>query len=169
MKYLIPERIETERLVLRIFQEEDWKNLHTYYSDPETTRYTVGRTLSEGETWRAMASMIGHWTLKGYGPYALEKKATGKVIGISGLWYPNDWPEPEIKWGLSRLYQGKGYAREAAAEVKNMAKVHLPALSLISLIHSKNEASIRLARRIDAIFEKTIDFRDDIWHIYRHT
>ena len=169
MKYLIPDKIESNRLILRIFKEADWRDLHHYYSDIECTRYTLGQALTEGETWRTMAGMIGHWTMRGYGPYALQEKKSGKVIGISGLWYPNDWPELEIKWGLIKSYQGKGFASEAARRIKVMTKEFLPQTSLISLIHSKNEASIKLALSIGCRFEKKIKFRENIWSIYRHT
>jgi hypothetical protein len=52
--------------------------------------------LTEGETWRAMAGLIGHWQLRRYGLYALENKTDHKVLGFAGLDYPNDWPEREI-------------------------------------------------------------------------
>lgn len=64
MSYLIPEFLETDRLLLRTFQESDWTDLHKYYSDEACTKYTLGRTLTEGETWRTMAAMIGHWSGK---------------------------------------------------------------------------------------------------------
>ncbi len=169
MNYLIPEKIESDRLILRTFKETDWKDLYHYYSEIETTRFTLGRVLTEGETWRTMASMIGHWSLRGYGPYALQEKESGKVIGITGLWYPNDWPEPEIKWGLIKSYHGKGYASEAARRVKLMAKEYMSKTSLISLIHAKNEPSIRLALALGCTFEKEIVFRGENWRIYRHT
>ncbi len=85
MNYLIPEKIETERLILRCFKEDDWIDLHRLYADPECTQYTIQRTLTEGESWRTMAAMIGHWQIRGYGPYAVEDKATGKVMGPVGL------------------------------------------------------------------------------------
>lgn len=168
MKLLMPDKFESERLIIRTFNDHDWKDLHDYYSNIETTKYTIGRQLSEGETWRTVASMVGHWSIRGYGPYALEEKESGKVIGISGLWYPIDWPEPEIKWGLSKSFQGKGYASEAARKVKQVANEHLPETSLISLIHSENNSSIKLALAIGADFEKEITFRGGSWSIYRH-
>ena len=152
-----------------MFNGDDWKDLHDYYSDVEAAKYTFGRALTEGETWRTVASMVGHWTIRDYGPYALEEKRSGKVIGISGLWYPIDWPEPEIKWGLSKTFHGKGYASEAARKIKQVASEYLPEVSLISLIHSENEPSIKLALAIGAIFEKEILFRGDNWRVYRHT
>ena len=169
MKYLIPEKTETRRLILRCFKEDDWLDLHRIYSDPECTRYTIQRTLTEGESWRTMAAMIGHWQIRGYGPYAVEDKATGQVVGPVGLWYPNDWPEPEIKWALCRDYWGRGYASEAARAVKKIAAEYLPETSLISLIYPDNQPSIDLAKAIGAKFEKEIAFRGHIAHIFRHS
>jgi RimJ/RimL family protein N-acetyltransferase len=169
MTYLTPRFLETDRLSLRMFKENDWKDLHKYYSDEECTRYTVGRALTEGESWRTIAAMIGHWELRRYGSYALEEKATQNVIGVAGLDYPNDWPEPEIKWGLIRDFWGKGYASEAVRAIKKMWVEYLPELSLISLIHPKNTNSINLAKAVGAYFESDYEFRGDTWSIYRHT
>jgi RimJ/RimL family protein N-acetyltransferase len=169
MSYLIPETAETERLILRRFKDKDWIDLHQLYSDPLCTRYTIQRTLTEGESWRTMATMIGHWQIRGYGPYALEDKATGKVMGPVGLWYPNDWPEPEIKWALSREYWGLGYASEAARMVKQIAAESMSELSLISLILPGNKESINLAKAIGAKFEKEIEFRGQVAFIFRHS
>jgi RimJ/RimL family protein N-acetyltransferase len=169
MNYLIPELLETDRLILRMFRENDWKDLHQYYSDEVCTRYTIGRTLTEGETWRAMASLIGHWQLRQYESYALENKADHTVLGIAGLDYPIDWPEPEIQWGLCRDYWGQGYASEAVRAIKQMAAHYLPDLSLISLIHPANINSINLAKAVGAHFEREYDFRGGIWSIYRHS
>ena len=169
MSYLIPEKVETKRLVLRCFQEEDWVDLHKLYSDPVCTQYTIQRTLTEGESWRAMAAMIGHWQIRGYGPYAVEDKVTGKVMGPVGLWYPNDWPGPEIKWALARVYWGSGYASEAARAVKKIAAQYMPETSLISLIFADNKPSINLARALGANFEEEIEFRGQLAHVFRHS
>jgi RimJ/RimL family protein N-acetyltransferase len=169
MDYLTPEFLESHRLLLRPFQENDWKDLHKYYSDEASMKYTNGRALTEGETWRTMAAMIGHWRLRRYGSYALEARASHHVIGVAGLDYPNDWPEPEIKWGLIRDFWGKGYASEAVRAVKQMWVEYLPDLSLISLIHPKNTNSINLAKAVGAYFESDYEFRGDTWSIYRHT
>jgi len=168
MDYLVPENIETERLSLRQFLDEDLEDIHAYYSDKKATKFTFGRPLTKAESWRAMASMIGHWQLRGYGPYAIENKTNKKIIGIAGYWYPNDWPEPEIKWALIPRYWGKGYAKEAALAIQKTAIKYIPEISLISFIHSDNAASIKLAHSINAVVEKQVEFRGGNWHIYRH-
>ena len=166
--FMIPQRLETDRLLLRMFVEDDWRALHEHFSDAESTRYTFRRALTEAGTWRAMASMAGHWSLRGYGPYALEDKSTKAVLGTVGLWYPLEWPEPEIKWALARRHWGQGYASEAVRAVQRIAHECLPDLSLISLIDSQNAASIRLALAVGATLERELEFAGSPFHIYRH-
>lgn len=168
MTPLVPLELETRRLQLRQLEAHDATALHAYYGDAGSTRYTYGRALSASGTWHAVAGMAGHWQLRGYGPYALVAKADAAVIGVAGLWYPPDWPEPEIKWALVPARQGQGYASEAARAVRAMARQHLPELRLISFIDARNEASIRLALAVGARLEREVEFRGGPWHIYRH-
>jgi RimJ/RimL family protein N-acetyltransferase/GNAT superfamily N-acetyltransferase len=142
--------------------------MHEHYSDPICTRYTFGRALEKGESWRAMAAMVGHWSLRGYGPYAVEQRVGGAFIGTVGLWYPNDWPAPEIKWALLRRHWRQGFAQEAARAVRDAARTALPSLSLISFIDSANGASVRTAIAVGGSFEREVPFRGSRWHIYRY-
>lgn len=163
-----PLELNTARLHLRQFTHDDWPSLHAHYSDLECTKFTFGRALTEGESWRAMSSMVGHWAIRGYGPFAAVEASTGKVIGAVGLWYPNDWPEPEIKWALARQFWGKGYASEAVRAIQPPAYKHLGNQAPISFINAQNDASIRLAMAVGATHEKTVEFRGAPWHVYRH-
>ena len=112
--------------------------------------------------------MIGHWTLRGYGPYAVEIKENQKVAGPVGFWFPNDWPEPEIKWGLARDYWGKGYASEATRAVQAIAREHMPEVSLIRMIDDENVASQQLAVAVGATFEKRQMLKGSTHRLYRH-
>ena len=112
MDPLVPRELTTERLLLRQFREADCEDLHTYYGDPEATAFTTQEVYTLDQTWRVVATMIGHWQLRGYGPYAVEERASGRVLGPVGFWYPRDWPSPEIKWALARAHWGKGFASE---------------------------------------------------------
>lgn len=168
-QFEIPPRLESERLVLRMFCEADWAGMHAHYANPECTRFTLGRVLSEGESWRQTATLAGHWLLRGYGPYALEEKASGVLIGAAGLWYPADFPEREIKWALHPDWWGRGYASEAARAVQRMARAAYPeAPPPISFIHRDNLASIRVALSVGAVLENEVDFRGGRFQIYRH-
>lgn len=168
MPYNIPEELSTNKLFLRKPVETDWEPLTHYYADVECMKYTRGRALADWEVWRSVATIIGHWEMRGYGPYTLVKKATQQVIGLSGLWYPLEWPSPEVMWGLVRNEWGKGFAREAAGAVLSMASTHVPEFHLISIISPENVNSIRLAESLGAVYENTIPFRDTEASVYRH-
>ena len=166
--YSMPETIETPRLLLRLFAESDWRPLHQLFADEECVRYTIRRTLADWETWRTLAGYLGHWQLRGYGPYAAVEKSTGRMMGPIGLWYPGDWPEPEMKWALAREFWGKGFATEAARSVSVVAKKHLGWDRLISLILTDNVASKAVARRLGGVHEKTIPFRGESADIFAY-
>lgn len=167
MRALIPDQLETARLLLRQFVLDDWQPLHRHYGDIACTQFTFGRALTEGESWRAMSGMVGHWTLRGFGPYALVDRASGELVGGAGLWWPGDFPETEIKWLLLKEHWGRGFASEAVRAIQRAAAEHL-ALRPISLIRSENEASRRLAVAVGATHERDLVFRDAPWMAYRH-
>ena len=50
MKPKMPLQLESQRLLLRQFEDADWPDLHDYYGDVEATRYTFGRALNEAST-----------------------------------------------------------------------------------------------------------------------
>ena len=50
MTFNVPEEINTERLRLRQFKENDWVGLHKYYSSELATTFTMGKAMTEGET-----------------------------------------------------------------------------------------------------------------------
>lgn len=168
MNYLIPDTLETQRLILRMFRESDWTSLHKYYSNENCTKFTYGRVFNESESWRMLNALAGHWIIRGYGSYALESKSNNEVIGFAGLDFPIDWPEPEIQWGLIHEHWGKGYASEAVREIKKITSQCIPDLSLISLIHPENHNSINLAIAVGAVYEKDYELRGTMCHIYRH-
>jgi RimJ/RimL family protein N-acetyltransferase len=164
----IPLALESARLLLRMPHEADWRPLHAYYGDADSVRHTMGTPLTEAQTWRTLAGVVGHWAWRGYGPYTLIDKDEGGVLGLAGLWYPSDWPETEIKWALLPSVRGRGYASEAARAVRVMAREHLPGVRLISLIAEGNEPSVRVAQAAGARLEREIDFRGARAAIYRH-
>ena len=171
MKPLVPETVETERLKLRQFTIDDTDAVARMLADAEVMKYIGGKPQTEvWEIWRSLASALGHWALRGYGPYAVEEKASGEVVGRIGLLNPIGWPELEIAWTLNRSHWGKGYATEAAAATGHAAVRHLKADRLISMIHPDNVGSQRVAERLGAVRDGTTDFfgADTTTYIYRH-
>ncbi|NMG07756.1 GNAT family N-acetyltransferase [Brasilonema sp. UFV-L1] len=142
-------QLETQRLILRGFREEDLDAYTEMCSDPEVMRYIgEGKPLSRWESWRNMAMMLGHWQLRGYGIWAVEERSSGEMIGRIGCWKPEGWPGFEIGWTLRRTYWGHGFATEAATTAMDYAFGELQQSHVISLIRPQNAASIRVAERL---------------------
>lgn len=140
--------LETDRLTLRMFRESDFEDYARFCADPEVMRYLGGKVFTRPEAWRQMAFLIGHWHLRGYGHWAVEEKASGRLVGRIGFLNPEGWPAFEIGWTLGREYWGKGYAIEGARRALEYAFVDLGKDHVISLIHPDNKASIRVAERL---------------------
>jgi len=160
--------IETNRLRLRLWKEEDFELFAKYFSDEANAKY-VGGQKDNNEAWRYLALLIGHWQLRGFGYWAVDEISTGNFVGCVGLWRPAGWPEVELGYWLLNDYQGKGYAREAALKSIEYARDVLAIDSLVSYINPDNVPSIKLAESIGANYEKTIELLDEGPHcVYRH-
>ena len=146
--------IETDRLILREWRNDDFDTYAKMCADPEVMRYLgSGKPLDRFETWRHMAFLVGHWELLGFGHWAVEEKSSGRFAGRVGFLNPVGWPGFEIGWTLGREFWGMGYATEAARGALPFAFNELDRAHVISLIHPDNKASIHVAERLGESLE----------------
>lgn len=160
--------LETERLIFRQWTHSDYPTLANFYTDENSARF-VGGVKSPEESWRVMATYIGHYVLNGYSYLAITEKDSDVLIGTVGLWKSPPWPEPELGYWLLPESQGKGYGVEAGLAVKEFALNKLKLDSLVSYIAPSNEPSKKLAIRLGAKFDSTIKLLDFGDHeVYRY-
>ena len=105
--------IETDRLILRAPCEGDASAYAAFYADAETSAF-YGGPLLEHDAWGMMARDIGHWSLRGYGIWIMERRDTGAVVGGCGLMWPTGWPRPELTWWILPDARRMGFAKEAS-------------------------------------------------------
>jgi RimJ/RimL family protein N-acetyltransferase len=151
----IPE-LETARLLLRGFEDDDLDPFAAMCADAEVMRYLGSPTLDRAGAWRKMALHLGHWQLRGYGKWAVVERGTGRLIGRVGLWNPEGWPGLEVGWLLARDSWGRGFATEAAEAALRFAFDRLDAEHVLSVIHPENAASIRVAERLGERYERSL-------------
>lgn len=159
--------LETPRLRLRMFCQADADAYADMLADPQVMRYlSAGQPLSSWEAWRHMAMLLGHWHLFGFGPWAVEERASGELVGRIGPYYPAGWPGLELIWTIRRQSWGRGYATEGARAALAFVFQQMARDRVISLIRPQNAASIRVAEKLGQRLQERMEFYGEEALIY---
>lgn len=146
--------IETLRLNLRQWRQEDRSAFAKLNSDPIVMRY-YPRVLNTSES-NAMAQKMELLLHKqGWGFWAVEKRDDTRFIGFVGLNKPAYklpvTPCVEIGWRLAKDYWGCGYATEAAQACLSVAFNQLGLHEIYSFTSLPNMKSQAVMKRIGMI------------------
>jgi RimJ/RimL family protein N-acetyltransferase len=170
---VIPQ-LHTERLLLRELRESDFEAYAGMMADPDVARFLSNGPITRVDAWRSLASVIGHWALRGYGMWAVERKSDHMFVGRVGLWNPEGWVGLEVGWTLARGFWGNGYATEAARAAMSYGFLTHDVSRLISVINPLNHHSQRVAERLGETRteQQEIEFHGekimvDVWSISR--
>lgn len=152
MKSNFPFELKHEGTLLRQWEASDFDFYGGYLGSEDSARF-YGGVLDGPKAWRHLASLIGHWSLKGFGVYAVEDTEQCKLQGCVGLWEPFGWPCREfVYWFTPDSYAG-GRATTAVQLALNHVKRAFPDEAIQSFIHPDNRAAIRLARAVGGTAE----------------
>ena len=170
-------RIETDRLILRAWRQDDFRPYHALIQNPAVHRHFGPDPMGQEECWRRITSAVGGWQLNGFGTWAVERKSDGKLVGNVGLltaWRdmePQFGEEPEMGWIMAAETHGHGLASEAGRAVLAWAETTLEPTPLWAIIAPANTPSIALAERLgfaragDSVYngEPTLVLRRPPW------
>src|SRR4051794_9711124 len=108
--------LETQRLLLREFDEDDAEAFYLLGSDPAVTRYTGDGGLRDTEHAREILRThpLADYRKYGFGRWACVLKESGAVIGFAGLKYLEDLKEVDVGYRLLPASWGRGLATEAS-------------------------------------------------------
>jgi ribosomal-protein-alanine N-acetyltransferase len=153
--------LETPRLVLRKFREDDFDSLCLLYADEDIRRHFPNGVLGRTETreefdWYLSGGFPEHPAL---GLWATVHRPTGRFIGRCGLipWIIDDRPEVEAAYLLAKGFWRQGLGAEVTRALVRHAFTQLGLTRLIALIDPKNIASIRTAESAGFGFEREVE------------
>lgn len=147
--------IETTRLLLRPPEATDVQPMVEVHQDPDVVRYLApGGSNDVAVAWRNVALMIGHWQMRGYGPWIITAKGSGEIVGRAGLWNAEGGPGVELGWVVRRSMWGQGIATEAAHAARDWGWQHVDTDRILCVIHKANLPSIRIAEKLGAHLER---------------
>jgi RimJ/RimL family protein N-acetyltransferase len=133
--------IETERLLLRRFTDDDREAIAGWNANPEFTRHLAG-VQTRAQSDAAFDRWQRHWAEHGFGLLAVEWRESGELIGRVGPQYHRLWADdPEVGWALDPAWWGRGIATEAGAASVAWAFGELGYERLVSITTDPNTAS----------------------------
>jgi len=160
--------IETPRLILRAHRLADFADGAAMWGSDEVVRYISGRPASAEEAWARLLRYAGHWTLLGFGYWAIEEKSSGRFAGEAGFAEFKRAVDsayrdaPEIGWVLAPWAQGRGYATEAVRAAVAWGDEHLPDKRTWCMIHPDHRASIRVAEKCGYHLAERANYKGEV-------
>jgi RimJ/RimL family protein N-acetyltransferase len=124
------------------------------WADPLVTRYIGGKPFSRHETWLKLLRYLGHWSVLGYGYWAVEEKASASFVGELGFadfkreLQPPIEGIPECGWVMASHAHRKGYATEALQAAFAWGDENLNSERTVCIIDPGNLPSLRLAEKL---------------------
>jgi RimJ/RimL family protein N-acetyltransferase len=144
--------IETERLILRDWREEDIEPFLRHTNTPAVMRW-LGGVRSDADQLESIGRMMRWQAERGFTFWIVERRADGELLGFCGLKLADSPGSPiagmvEIGWRLREDAWGQGYAKEAAIASIDHAFDRLGAGRVVALTFQGNEASWGLMERL---------------------
>lgn len=165
--YVADFHLETDRLFLRPLTLSDLDALSAVLGDPENMQhYPYQFDEARVRDWIERNRM--RYQRYGFGLWAVCLKDSGELIGDCGLTLQNIAGEmlPEIGYHIRRDLQKQGYAKEAAAAVRDWAFQNTSYPALYSCCKYTNVASIKTAETIGMTFAREYpDEANGITHV----
>jgi len=148
--------IETERIVLREFIEEDYKAVFEFGSNWDVLKYTGDKMLESPEQAREIITNVWYSDYKkyGYGRLAVVYKPKNKIIGFAGLKYLPELDETDIGFRFLPKYWGKGIATEVSIAIINYGFKTLKLEKIIGIAMAHNIGSCKVLEKIGLKFYK---------------
>ncbi len=152
--------IETERLFLRTFTEDDAPLIYELNLDPEVTRYTLDPVTGLAHAKKILEEVIlPQYALYNHGRWAVHLKSTLEFIGWCGLKLRPDRNEVDLGYRFQKKYWGNGYATESAYACLKYGFEELSLHEIIGRALPENLGSIRVLEKcgMEYIGEEYID------------
>jgi RimJ/RimL family protein N-acetyltransferase len=153
----MPLPLETERLVIRPYREDDATALHEVFGSPEVMKWTPSPPSKDvAETAQRLARTMAFTARQpqGMGLWALELKKPAEFLGQVGLFpVEGKGPEVEVAYELAPRVWGHGYATEAARALIDYGFGELRLQRIVALILPGNARSRNVASKCGLALE----------------
>jgi [ribosomal protein S5]-alanine N-acetyltransferase len=161
--------IETQRLILREFQQEDFQELAPILADPQVMKYSSTGIISIAQTQEKIEGFINCYEEFGFGKWAVILKESNELIGYCGIAVDqiDDKDEKELGYRLNSRFWGRGLATEAASAAIQFGFEQFNLPYVLGIVERVNTSSVRVLKKIGMRYERKTIFHEVGMDVYR--
>ena len=171
----LPEKIETDRLVLRPFNLNDAPHIAVYANNPNFSRFLpmVPQPYTQKDSDQFIARRILEDSKKSK-TWAITVRPADVPMGGFSLRFKNDEKSvAEMGWSIAEQHWGKGLTTEGVQAIIDAAFTHLPSMHKIRAgADLRNVGSWRVMEKVgmqrEALFRQhqyiQDEWIDDVWY-----
>jgi ribosomal-protein-alanine N-acetyltransferase len=154
--------IETARLWLKPYTEDDLEELSVILSNPEVMKYSprgpIPKEKVKQVTQEILEFFIQHWKQHRFGVWAVVGKLTGKLLGHCGLNFLPNSPEVEVLYRLDQGYWNQSIATEATKASLRYGFEEVKLDKIVAITAPEHLASRRVMEKAGLKYEKDAHF-----------
>ena len=161
--------LETQRLILKDFQQKDADQLAPTLANPQVMKFSPTGILSVHQTQTKINGFITSYQKNGFGKWAVIFKETNTLIGYCGIAVEriDNVDEREIGYRLTPEFWGRGLATEAAAATIQYGFYQLKLPYILGIVEQANTASVRVLKKLGMRYERETIFCEINMNVYR--
>ena len=156
-------KIETDRLIIREFNEKDFEAVYDFGSNLDVNKYTGDKLIESLEEAKKIINNI--WLKEyhkyGYGRWAVIYKPNHKIIGFAGLKFLPEFNETDIGFRFLPEYWNKQIGTEASKKIIKYGFENLDLNRIIGIAMPENIGSCKVLKKAGLSFYKKDDYDGD--------
>ncbi len=158
--------LETPRLILREFREEDAEDLFRLNANPEVMRYTGDTPFADVEAARRFVRDYDEYEREGFGRWAVIDRRDGRFMGFCGLRREMNTGEVDLAFRLSPRYWSSGFATEAARASLQAGFERFGLKEIIGRAMRENLPSISVLQKLGMKYRDMVEDDGEFWLVY---
>jgi ribosomal-protein-alanine N-acetyltransferase len=149
----LPEKVETERLLLQRLKYEDAEEIfYSYASKPEVTHFLSWKTHGSVEdTQSFLKYAIMNWNIGVDYSYTIRMKGSNKLVG--GFGFINEDGKVQFGYAISPVHWGNGFATEACKSMMELIRQCSDVYRVATFVDSENIASMKVLEKSGLVKE----------------
>jgi RimJ/RimL family protein N-acetyltransferase len=153
--------LETERCIVRCFEEKDLESFITYRNNEEWMKYQGFKNLTKEQYRKALLSPVN---IEKGSQLAIADKATDNLLG--DLYLVKKDNTIEVGYSINPIYSRQGYISEILKALLPKLEEDYPACKIKAMIEKDNIPSKNLLLKLGFVFEGWIEEWQEEVYVY---